>query len=256
MQAGLAFFVLVVGGSLLYSWHADQKMEAELGPIPQPAVPPIEKMPTTNAAPAAFQTEGVTNTPNETTDTQMPEATEALPNETETLDVADAFGPADGATERTPAENVPVSPFGFGPYPEVPADFPGTPIWERDSWQYDGTLGFSDHQRKNLELLSRVLVKMWVEQGVGSYLGGTVSYETGLVYPYFENTIYVKRTVSRNPDGTEGVAVAKVLTPGNLVLTGEEMDRFRETGETPPGLRILQIDTDGIEPYEFLNLQR
>ena len=91
---------------------------------------------------------------------------------------------------------------------------------------------------------------------IGSYLGGAVSYDTGFVYPYFENTIYVKRTIGRNPDGTEGVAVAKVISPGNLLLTGEEMDRFRETGETPPGLRVLQINTDGIDPYEYLGLRR
>ena len=101
--------------------------------------------------PAVFQTEGVTNTPNETTDTQMPEATEALPNETETLDVADAFGPADGATEETPAENVPVSPFGFGPYPEIPMDYPHLENWDQ----------IADEDDPEWELMARVMIKLW-----------------------------------------------------------------------------------------------
>jgi len=40
IQAGLAFFVVVVVGSLLYSWHARRTTESEFGKRPQ-AVSPI-----------------------------------------------------------------------------------------------------------------------------------------------------------------------------------------------------------------------
>ena len=122
IQAGLAFFVLCVGGSLLHSWHVHRTTDAEFGKRP-PAVSSIENKPETSTSAVDFQTEGVTNTPNETTDTQIPETTEALPNAD--LDLADAFLPDDFVSEEeAPAEEVAVSPFGFGPYPEVPAGVP------------------------------------------------------------------------------------------------------------------------------------
>ena len=255
IQVGLVFFVVVVSGSLLYSWQTRRATVAE---FTRADVAPHEtrsEQDTVDTSTVDFEQTG---TPLETDDSQMSDDTDVSPiNEaSEMLEMAEAFLPDDFVSEEAPAEDAPVSPYGFGPYPEVPSDFPGTPIWERDSWQHDGALGFSEEHKKNLELLSRVLVKLWVEQGVGSYLGGAVSHDTGLVYPYFENTIYVKRTIGRNPDGTEGVAVAEIISPGNLLLTGEDMDRFRETGETPSDLRVLQINTDGIDPYEFLNFQR
>ena len=118
IQAGLAFFVLVVGGSLLYSWHVQRTTDAELGPIPL-ALESLENKPETNTAPVDFQTEGVTNTPDANTDTPMSETTEALPNDD--VDLAEAFLPDDFVSEEeTPAEEVPVSPYGFGPYPELP----------------------------------------------------------------------------------------------------------------------------------------
>ena len=255
IQVGLIFFVVVVGGSLLYSWQTRHATVAEFTRTDAVSYETRSEKDTVDTSTVDFEQ---TETPLEVDDLQMSDTPDVLPiDETsEMLEMSDAILPDDFVSEEAPVEDVPVSPYGFGPYPEVPSDFPGTPIWERDSWQHDGALGFSEKHKKNLELLSRVLVKLWVEQGVGSYLGGAVSHDTGLVYPYFKNTIYVKRTIGRNPDGTEGVAVAEIISPGNLLLTGEEMDRFRETGETPPGLRILQINTDGIDPYEFLNLQR
>ena len=255
IQVGLVFFVVVVSGSLLYSWQTRRATVAE---FTRADVVPHEtrsEQDTVDTSTVDFEQTG---TSLEADDSQMPDDMDVSPiDETsEMLEMAEAFLPDDFVSEEAPAEDVPVSPYGFGPYPEVPSDFPGTPIWERDSWQHEGALGFSEEHKKNLELLSRVLVKLWVDQGVGSYLGGAVSHDTGLVYPYFENTIYVKRTIGRKPDETEGVAVAEIISPGNLLLTGEEMDRFRETGETPPDLRVLQINTDGIDPYEFLNFQR
>ncbi|MCY3740165.1 MAG: hypothetical protein OXH00_04010 [Candidatus Poribacteria bacterium] len=70
--------------------------EGDLGPIPQTVVSPLEKPPSRNTAPVDFQTEGVTNTPDDTADTPMSDETEAdTIDETEMLDMADAFLPDD-----------------------------------------------------------------------------------------------------------------------------------------------------------------
>ena len=66
----------------------------------------------------------------------------------------------------------------------------------------------------------------------------------------------MKRTVERNPDGTENGVFARIRSPGNMFITGEEMERFRLTEETSPGVRVLHINTDGIDPYEYLDLPR
>jgi len=95
IQVGLVFFVLVVGGSLLYSWHADRKMAAELGPIPQSVVSPVEKTPEINTGPVDFQTEGSVDTPDESTDTPMSEDPS-----TSLVDDAENVGFADVSSTR------------------------------------------------------------------------------------------------------------------------------------------------------------
>lgn len=77
IQVGFVFFLLVVGGSLLYSWHVHRTTEAEFGKR-QLAVESLKNTPETNTAPVDIQTEGVTNTPEEHTDTPMPDETELL----------------------------------------------------------------------------------------------------------------------------------------------------------------------------------
>ena len=108
IRVGIAFFVLVVGGSLLYSWHVQRTTESDMarhdrftrGLHNQTETRPAEtgNVPTENEPP------GLVNTPDETTDTPMSDETEALPNETETetLDLTDAFLPDDIATLEDP----------------------------------------------------------------------------------------------------------------------------------------------------------
>lgn len=65
-------------------------------------------------------------------------------------------------------KNVPISPFGFGPYPEVPADYFGVPLWTRNP---DLFPEFPDDALKNIELIDRVLIKLW-QQGDREIVGG------------------------------------------------------------------------------------
>ena len=103
-QWGFAFFVLCVGGSLLYSWHVQRTIEvSEFEKRPQPVVSPLKNKQETAPAPVDFQTEGVTNTPKENTDTHLSDETEAETRDyIETLDLTDAFLPDDIATLEDP----------------------------------------------------------------------------------------------------------------------------------------------------------
>ncbi len=133
---GIVFFVLVVGGSLLYSWHVHRTTDAEVAET-QRKVQPLKnknEMHTTEdtVATSTADFEHVETDP-ETDDSQISDNTGVSPiDETsEMLDIADAFLPDDFVSEEAPAEDVPVSPFGFGPYPEVPDGFPQNlmPVW-------------------------------------------------------------------------------------------------------------------------------
>ena len=108
-QGGFAFFVLCVGGSLLYSWHVHRTTEAEFGKTPLTVESPLavesrlKNKQETNPAPVDFQTEGVTNTPDENTDRHLSDETAAeTTDETKPLDLTGAFLPDDIATPEDP----------------------------------------------------------------------------------------------------------------------------------------------------------
>ena len=239
-QGGLAFFLFCVGVSLLYSWHVRRTTETELersnrfsrGTEQQKATRPAEKV----IAPTENETPGLLNTPEENTDTQMSDTGEAFPHETETLDLADAFLPEGFVSEEAPAEDVPVSPFGFGPYPKLP-----------EGWEAD----FPPVSVKH-ELMVRVAVKLR-EQGID--VAGA-SMEDGFVFPNIKGIYYVKWD-----ETDEGV---KYITEG----TGHPEDGNRlhairmEKGEPltetdiPADIKLVSYEEGRIEPYEFLDLQR
>ena len=251
IQGGLVFFVLVVGGSLLYSWHALRATEADLGPIPQTVVSPLENTPATNTAPIDFQTEGVTNTPEENTDTPIPEATEALPNETEFTDIADAFLPDDLVSEEEAlAEDVPVSPFGFGPYPEVPADLPENLM---PSWTW------SDERRQNMygraedyELMGRVIIKLW-NQGDKEIVGVLRRDNDGKVYPTYPDTMYV--TSWEEMDTRHGTVRVPSSTFGYASKMVPLYPYVHKYGHLPDDINFIDYENQGYDPYNFLNLK-
>lgn len=229
-QGGFAFFVLCVSGSLLYSWHVHRTTEAEFGKRPQPVVSIENRSPSTNTAPVDFQIEGVVNTPEENTDTPRSEETEAaVPNETESLDIADAFLPDDFVSEEeASAEDVLVSPHGFGPYPTTPADFPLPVDWTDRTEQQ--------------ELLMRVMIKAWTEGE--RFIGGNIV--NGKVRLNFPNTVYVRYKEIPTADGS--VISTRVIAGATDVEVPPPGEDF------PPGVRVLDFDEAGIDPYEYLDL--
>ena len=138
-------------------------------------------------------------------------------------------------SEKTEAENVSVSPYGFGPYPDLPPGYP------EDFWE-----GLS----KEHELIARVRIKLNVD--------GASMQENGLVYPNFRDRIYVEwswdgkeRYISRIMGHSETTRVIRNFHDPD----GYPLPRLTEKDITP-GIKVFTLPDGGIDPYEFLNLKK
>ncbi len=252
IQAGIVFCVLCVVGSLLYSWHDKRTTEKALAPHDQflqgiqqkqNAARPAE----TVNAPTDTETSSLVNTTLETTDTPMPEATKAETRDaTELAALADALLPNDVVSEEeAPTEEVAVSPFGFGPYPEIPIGY--TTRHGKTVWQYPGSLPM--YNQRNIELIHRVMIASW-NDGDTHFIGAT--FERGKIYLQYPNTMYVRYTRRERSNGT----VQRRITSWT---SGEHnqsaIDQILE-GKIPMGVTLIDMDSEdvGIDPYTFLGL--
>ena len=230
---GVVFFVLVVGGSLLYSWHVHRTTDAEVAET-QRKVQPLDKaartaQDTVDTSAADFEHAG---TDLETDDAQaMSDDTGAAPSDDAApIDLSEAFLPDDFVSEEAPAEDVPVSPYGLGPYPEVPIGFPVSVEWSSED--------------KEGELHLRVMIKAWNagERFVGASTGN------GKLYLHYPNTVYVQYGERLDANGNVIKYVRRAKGAGDVPVP-------------PPGenfssdVRVLDFDSAGIDPYEYLNLQ-
>ncbi len=150
------------------------------------------------------------------------------------------------AAANAEAEDVPTSPFGSGPYPDVPDDLRSIerfkPIWEYEDWT-------NKHQDpKGAELLDRVWIKAW-ENGEREILGASFNPENNRVYLNYPNTIYVWYDEYEADDGTPGRYFTLIKGAGDVKLTKEQKLR----GEAPPGVQVIDGETGGIDPYEYLH---
>ncbi len=127
--------------------------------------------------------------------------------------------------------DVPVSPFGFGPYPIVPDEI-SVPPWEI-------------HTQPHHELITRVRIKLWKE-GVKSD-GATM--ENGLIYPTVRGRIYIQTNGEKYTDGSD-------ILYGRMKSHPDD-DIDLNTGSLPDlsGFEIFTFE-DGIDPYSYLNLER
>ena len=140
----------------------------------------------------------------------------------------------------------PVSPFGFGPYPEVPLGFPRDPIWE----EVDMYEKINQHGRgmmKAIELMNRVLIELW-NQG---HTATSASMSKGRVYPGYPNTVFVRWNYIEEPDGSITRYAGRITSGPDI--SDSVFDALSE-GIIPAGITVLDHDADGIDPYTFLNL--
>ncbi len=132
-----------------------------------------------------------------------------------------------------------VSPYGFGPYPELPEGF-GPITWPR--------------KHAESELMIRMEIEL-LNQGVP--VEGIVM-KNGLIYPIIKGICYVEwgetsygrrylRRSTGHPDD------------GDYMETIEEERRKRHESVTAsdfPGIQLILYEEGGIDPYTFLDLPK
>ena len=136
-------------------------------------------------------------------------------------------------TSAKAAEEVRVSPFGFGPYPEIPPDFPQQRLFNI----HYGTA--------EAELLDRVRVKLWKEGIRPDGIGWLQS--TGLYYPTVRGTIYVSWGEFR---GKKYITRLKSHPADHFNIS-----KYRFKEDIPSHLKVLDF-SEGIDPYEYLDLPK
>lgn len=204
--------------------------------------------PTRDVTSLSFEAEGnSTSVPQTETDAASAKASDIADSETIEA-VLHSESDVVSDTSNTHVESVSskrVSPFGFGPYPEIPLDYPYQDLWEDIEQLYiEGQYDMG----KNLELIDRVCIKLW-NQGERVH-GGVI--EDGLVYPLYPNTIYVTWSEVIWEDGTIERILTNVTGPGDMA----QYDADFAKGIIPPGITAIPHSEGGIDAYEFLNLDR
>lgn len=140
-------------------------------------------------------------------------------------------------------EVLPMSPFGLGPYPEIPSDFPKPDIFQRIEEYHK--VGRADVGH---ELIYRVLIDLW-HQGIKTD-SGIHNRDTGRVYPLYMDTAYVKWKTAEYDDGTVDRYISTVICHADL---SDYQDSVQE-GTQPSWLKVVDYEGGGIDPYSFLNL--
>ncbi len=143
------------------------------------------------------------------------------------------------------------SPFGFGPYPKIPEDYPYDVAWENP-----GVAKMPSSRQRTFEILSRVRVKLW-NNGERDITGlkFDINQKVYLLYP---RTVYVRYSKLDVIDDMSNGSPSRLSVIsdsfGGGDITPSEYVKIAE-GETPESIRILDYDSEGIDPYEFLGLK-
>lgn len=244
IHVGLVFFVLIVGGTQLYSWHVRRTTAAELERTNRIVQQLENRNKTHTLQDASVPTE--TEIPEET---QTPEETEPLnglpmDDVSKGVDVAvtEALDLFQNESEAVVAEEGVASDF-----PEVPADFPEnlTPVW----------VEFPNYQKGDMhdhEIIYRVLIKLW-NQGEHGFVNGVFRDNNRRVYPLYPDVVYV-RWEEKVVDGPQGPIT--VRRPRNILgthrsFTPEEIFSGR-IEELYPDVNFVDIDTAGYDPETFI----
>ena len=244
--------ILFVIGSFLWSQNEERKTQEQLTETPKNIRQMEER---SKAQPIAVQqptvkTEGpveALSAVDNTTD-PVPES-ENIPSLEET-DIG-AVSESVSLLEETPIADTNdwrsgdygESDYGFGPYPEIPPDYPQhlRPFWTTDA---DRT-GHHEHLRP-IELLARVRIKLW-KQGqtdVKLDLEGPTQ-KIRIVTP---GTVYVRYK--------ENGAFKSVRSFGGSDDLTEDVQNQIRLGKKPAGTRVLDYDSTGFDVYEFLGINR
>lgn len=233
IQGGIAFCVLIIGGSLVYSWHVrritEQEMEQHKRFLEGKSGKTNARSPIKSVR--APDTNGTAGTLVETP--AGPDTRIATDTQTS---AAVAASPSDNTIEEASAQEVPVSPYGFGPYPELP------PEWEG---------AFPPVSLKH-ELMVRVSVKLR-EQGIN--VDGA-SMEDGYVFPNIRGIYYVEWKV--NGEGMRYISAGTGHPEDGerIFRIRDEKGRALTEADIPSDIQLVPYEEGRIDPYDFLGFQR
>ena len=129
-------------------------------------------------------------------------------------------------------------------YPRIPTGYPLIPPWKIST---DTQANFSADSMDQLTLMHKVLIKLW-NQGDQGFVAGVIKASTGKVYPLYPNTLYVRWGEIDLPDGTTQRYIRRTLGPSGLKLTTDQL----RNGEIPPGIKVIDMDSGGIDPQLYL----
>ena len=237
-------FVLIAGGSLFW-YHREEGKLREQEEETHRIVRLAEERKTARVISTTVTTVQTENAQEETAENfvHSGDVSEALSEvtdtrfseETDTSDMPAVSTLEETSNDETTTEKL-VSPFGFGPYPEIPVGFPYPNPWDSE--------GLTHRQAEISELLSRIHIKLWNQ---GKRPDG-LSFEDGLVYATYPNTIYVEWDYVEIEDGTVE-RYPRYITAGTL---SEVDDALLDEGIIPTGLTVIEHSEAGIEPYTLV----
>ena len=192
-------------------------------------------------SPSIRQAESPHTTSMETTPTK--EAVNSTGTVSEKIDSSNS--PKVVSTEKTDAD-VPVSPYGFGPYPPLPPGWRGTP---EKTW---------NNLSANHELLKRVRIKL-ISQGI-DVRGAVMKY--GKVYPIIKGICYVRWETENTPFGEYRYIAGSTGHPDDgarlRAIKEAKFNRGEDDDLTeadiPPDIKLVPYEEGGVDPYEFLGL--
>ena len=154
-------------------------------------------------------------------------------------------------TDITLTTDAPTSPFGFGPYPEVPADYP----FQERLW---------DNATPEHELLVRVRVKLW-KQGTQTK-GAKFDMNNGLIYLSIPGVIYVQWHYIEEGDPEFAGRRYAYRIKGHPNTVEKWKSSYLTDGRYEPvdvnsgiaasDIKVYELPDGGIDPYKFLNLPR
>ncbi len=124
---------------------------------------------------------------------------------------------------------------------EVPPDFPFAVVWLQPEAE---TAKINELTER--ELLGLVIVKKWNE-GDRDFVG--MSMQNGKVYLHYPDVVYVKWEEDQLPDGTIRKYASLIYGPGGDSTITDQVSE----GVLPPGVQVLDMDSSGIDPYEYLS---
>lgn len=186
-------------------------------------------------------------------ETEKPQATE------KSVPVPRNTGEAETPDAHLKVESKPMSPFGFGSYPEVPegmlhiGENPYEPIWANHRWP-------NIRMAKTHELISRVEIKLW-QNGERNWVG--IGGDENKIYVNYPNTVYVTWKDSEDDKGNPIRIITTLSGDPDACLrinsnTTARLGRYGTPIEAdiPSDVEVILHSESGIDPYKFLNLPR